>query len=109
MRVKTSIPKEAISFVDEFDPAHSDVYKYYCPVCLRYFNHILVSNCCRTYICRVCIGAMARKAKTTTDYVIRCTHCCTDEFKLTDVDPSLPPKEYTDTPAKFRAQQSPRR
>lgn len=103
MRVKTSIPKGAISFVNEFDPAQSDVYKYYCPVCLRYFNHILVSNCCRTYICRVCIGAMARKAKTTSDYVIRCTHCCTDEFKLTDVDPSLPPKEYTDTPAKFRA------
>ena len=32
------------------------VFKYNCPICLRYFNHILVSNCCNNYICRHCIG-----------------------------------------------------
>ena len=48
---------------------------------------------------------MARKAKSTPNYVIKCCHCMTDEFKLTDVNVNEPPKDYTDTPAKFRAAQ----
>lgn len=102
MRVKTLISKDKIKFIDNFDEDKFDVYKYCCPVCLRYFNHILVSNCCNNYICRLCIGEMAKKAKTTSNYVIRCVHCMTDEFKLYDVNPEDTPKDYTDTPAKYR-------
>jgi hypothetical protein len=49
---------------------------------------------------------MAKKAKTTLNYVIRCVHCMTDEFKLTDVNPEEFPKDYTDTPAKYRSKRS---
>lgn len=103
MRVKTSVPKDQLKFVDDFDENNCDVYKYCCPVCLRYFNHILVSSCCKNYICRLCIGEMAKKAKTTPSYVIRCVHCMQDEFKLSDVNLNDPPKDYTDTPAKYRS------
>ena len=102
MRVKTIISKDQLKYVDNFDEQNYDTYKYCCPVCLRYFNHILVSSCCGNYICRLCIGEMAKKAKNTPAYVIRCTHCMVDEFKLTDVQLEQTPKDYTDTPAKYR-------
>mgnify|MGYP000152945795 CR=1 FL=1 len=41
---------------DEDAIASRNKFKYYCPICLRYFNHILISNCCNNYICRFCIG-----------------------------------------------------
>ena len=28
--------------------------KYNCPICLRYFNHILQTSCCQNYICKFC-------------------------------------------------------
>jgi len=49
---------------------------------------------------------MAKKAKTSTSYVIRCVHCMTDEFKLTDVNLNETPKDYTDTPAKYRSKRA---
>ena len=45
---------------------------------------------------------MSKKAKVVDSYVIRCVHCMTNDFKLKDVAPEEPVKEYTDTPAKFR-------
>ena len=102
MRVKTVINKKDILCIDNYDDEQADLYKYCCPVCLRYFNHILVSSCCQNYICRFCIGQMSKKAKTNEKYVIRCVHCMNDQFKLRDVDAAATVKEYTDTPAKFR-------
>jgi hypothetical protein len=102
MRVKTMVPKNQIHCIDNYDQERAGMYKYCCPVCLRYFNHILVSSCCHNYICRFCIGQMSKKAKVNDQYVIRCVHCMTNDFKLKDVQPEDPIKEYTDTPAKFR-------
>jgi len=102
MRVRTSYKKDNLKFIDNLSELDVNEFKYCCPVCLRYFNHILVSSCCSNYICRLCIGDMAKKAKNQTNYVIRCVHCMTDDFKLEDVDPCLSPREYTDTPAKHR-------
>ena len=31
-------------------------YKYYCPICLRYFNFILQSQCCQNYLCLLCVN-----------------------------------------------------
>lgn len=53
VRISTIYQKNDIDYVDEYPSGHNDeerrkrdIYKYYCPICLRYFNHILVSNCC---------------------------------------------------------------
>ena len=75
-------------------------FKYCCPICLRYFNTILVSNCCQNYVCRMCIGDMAKRAKRNKGFVIRCSHCFESDFRLADVNPSDEVKYYTDTPFK---------
>lgn len=100
MRVKTQIPKEAIICQDNYDP--SDFYRYCCPVCMMYYNYILVSSCCGNYICRHCTGKIAKKAKYNYSYTTRCVHCQSEDFTLNDVDLRMPTKEYTDTPAKYR-------
>ena len=83
------------------DPVERKTFKYYCPICLRYFNTILVSSCCDNYICRFCIGDMAKKAKSDQNFCITCSHCTANEYKLTDVDPHAPLRVYTDTPFKL--------
>ncbi len=45
---------------------------------------------------------MAKLAKRDLKFVIKCTHCMKDDFKLQDVDPNEAVKIYTDTPAKFK-------
>ena len=89
--------------IDNFptDKVQQKIYKYYCPICMRYFNNILVSSCCENYVCRHCIGDMARRAKTDMKYVISCSHCLSNEFKLHDVDKTAKVKIYTDTPFKY--------
>ena len=101
MRIKTTISKTEVHCINTFDPDQADKYKYGCPVCLRIFNTILVSSCCKNYICRHCIGQMAKKAKSDSKFVIRCTHCMTDDFKLNDIQASDPLRIYSDTPAKW--------
>ena len=90
VRIKTTISKKDVTWVDCYDPERAAACKYCCPVCLRYFNTILVSSCCANYICRLCIGEMAKKAKKETSFVIRCTHCMTSDYRLTDVVPAEP-------------------
>ena len=64
---------------------------------------MLVSSCCKNYLCRLCIGEMAKKAKSNRDYVINCTHCLANDFKLDDVKPEAEIKYYTDSPFKFNS------
>lgn len=54
----------------------------------------------------MCIGEMAKKAKKEHNYIIRCTHCMTEDYKLHDVDLNDNVKHYTDTPAKFNELQN---
>ena len=75
MRVRTRVDKESVKCSLDLSPAIEGEFKFYCPVCLRYFNHILKSDCCGNYLCRFCVGDMARKARVCKDYTIRCAHC----------------------------------
>ena len=88
--------------MDEFPQTieEQQIYKYCCPICLCYFNTILISSCCKNYICRMCIGEMAKKAKKNKQFVIKCSHCFQDDFKLEDVKPEDKVKFYTDSPFK---------
>lgn len=77
LRINTKFTKKDIKFKDEYPIGRGEegdeerkVYKYNCPICLRYFNHILVSTCCNNYICRYCIGCQAKKALSDDKYVI---------------------------------------
>ncbi len=61
---------------------------------------MLNSSCCGNYICRLCIGEMAKKAKREKEFVIRCAHCLQEDFRLVDVKVEDSVKHYTDTPFK---------
>ena len=103
VRIRTKVSKQSIMTRDYFpanDPVERKIFKYYCPICLRYFNTLLLSSCCDNYICRFCIGDMAKKAKTNPNFLIMCSHCTETNYRLTDVDPKAPLKIYTDTPQK---------
>lgn len=102
MRVRTNISKKDIQFVENLTDETHDYFKYCCPICLRYFNTILVGTCCKNYICRLCIGEMAKTAKKDPKYTIRCAYCAQDDFKLFDVDIDAEVRQYTDTPAKIQ-------
>jgi hypothetical protein len=63
VRINTKYTKREILCINDYPEGWSydaiekrKEFKYYCPICLRYFNHILISNCCNNYICRFCIG-----------------------------------------------------
>ena len=43
---------------------------------------------------------MAKKSKTDENFVIKCSHCFEEDFRLNDVDPDDKLKHYTDTPFK---------
>jgi len=48
--------KENIIAEEKADKEGKLKYKYYCPICLRYFNIMLLSQCCSNYICHVCVN-----------------------------------------------------
>lgn len=62
---------------------------------------MLISSCCQNYICRLCIGELAKKAKRDKNFVIKCSHCFEHDFKLDDVNLSETVKHYTDTPLRY--------
>ena len=92
MRLSSIVPKSEIQRQD----TPTDECKFCCPVCLQYLNHILVSSCCSNYICRFCIGQMSVRARSDSQYTIRCAYCTAGEFKLRDVDSGQPVKDYLD-------------
>jgi len=47
---------ECVDFVSPGNVADIKKYKYYCPICLRYFNNMLMSLCCSNYTCLFCIN-----------------------------------------------------
>lgn len=49
---------------------------------------------------------MARKAKKDIKFVIKCSHCLEDDFKLDDVNEEDKLKFYTDTPFKNQKNRS---
>ena len=66
VRIKTNVNKKDVQVRDDYphdNPKEKKIFKFYCPICLRYFNTVLISSCCDNYICRFCIGDMAKKAK----------------------------------------------
>jgi hypothetical protein len=49
----------------------------------------------------MCIGEMAKKAKKDSGYIIRCSYCIIDDFRLEDVKEEAEIKHYTDSPFKL--------
>jgi len=85
----------------DFRPESGEQLKYNCPICFRFFDQILVTTCCKNYLCHFCIDEMNEKMlkeKTVVDNP-RCPFCNDENIGLHDVDPKEKPKRYTDSPA----------
>ena len=48
VRIRTKMSKKEVTFRENFpvEKAEQQIYKYSCPICLMYFNTILVTSCC---------------------------------------------------------------
>lgn len=81
----------------EYTPANTlkSNLKYNCPVCLCFYNKILLTKCCNNYLCHSC--ALDLKSKED-KYEIRCHYCGISPVYLTDVDPGALVKKYSDSP-----------
>ncbi|CDW81815.1 UNKNOWN [Stylonychia lemnae] len=72
-------------------------FKYYCPVCLRYFNHILVSQCCFNYMCHFCADEQLERERNIDKFIAKCPYNCEGKFELKDVTPNMQVKRYSDS------------
>ena len=101
----TQFGKEDLKHLDFFESDDCDKlfdeYRYCCPVCFRYFNHMLKATCCQNYVCRLCIGQMLLKAKQLKNEM-RCAHCMSEKFAMVDVHPDEKVREYTDDTPRLR-------
>lgn len=83
--------------VSDFTPmgTEKNFMRYNCPICLRYFERILVTKCCKQYICHSC--ALELKDKDV-NFIVTCPHCKSEELHLADVDPKETVRKYSDSP-----------
>lgn len=80
-------------------------YRYYCPICLRYFNLMLLSMCCSNYICHKCVDDLQEQERKDSKFKAACPYGChhaadaveAAALELADVDPALVVKKYSDS------------
>jgi hypothetical protein len=83
--IKTNF--ELNDIVSHIIPDKSKDIKYNCPICLKFYNHILVLSCCKNYLCLPCLNNYIDTSK---KYLskIKCMICnCSNQLSLEDVDP----------------------
>jgi hypothetical protein len=77
----------------------NNIHKFNCPICFKYYNHVLKISCCGNFICLLC----AEDYVTTHikyEFNIKCPFCGFDDntIILNDVADNEEPKYYTDSP-----------
>ena len=57
LELTTNVNEADVKYVDlqPDDREERYKYKYYCPICLRYFSYMLQSECCENYLCLLCV------------------------------------------------------
>ena len=101
IKLSTKYKKEDIDFC-EFLPDDRDSrykFKFYCPICLRYFTHILSSECCKNQLCLFCVHDLQEQEIKNSNYKASCPYNCTagDVFELSDVNQDDKGKRYSDS------------
>jgi hypothetical protein len=96
VKINSSIQPGEIG-VHDYTPANTfqGKFRYSCPVCLRYFSHMLISACCSNYLCYFCANDLQNSP---VHFEVRCPHCNESPVVLNDVVPDEPIKFYSDSP-----------
>lgn len=94
--VRTQLRLEDVQSAD-FTPHNTtrQTLKYSCPICLKYFSAILITSCCRNYLCHFCTESFKEKEKLGP---VHCPMCNSEGLDLEDVDPQAEVKRYSDSP-----------
>ena len=96
--VHSIFPKESLQFRENMpEILERKLFRYSCPLCYRYFNHMIQCSKCKNYVCRLCADDIGNRALEIL-IMARCPFCDVSPFILNDVDENEPVKKYTDTP-----------
>lgn len=103
MQLTTKVTEGDVQFVD-LQPSERDErykFKFNCPLCLRYFNHMLQSGCCENYICHLCTRDLKAREDRESQFKVECPYRCSSsqsgKFILTDVPHDAKIKRYADS------------
>jgi hypothetical protein len=66
-------------------------FRYGCPICMYYYSNILVTDCCKNYICHYCIEEMKSFKPNS-----KCPYCKHSTLTLKDPNPKDSIKKYFD-------------
>ena len=97
-KVNSRFPKETIKY-KPITPEISErkVYRYNCPLCFQYYDHMLQCSKCFNYSCRFCGDDIGDRSLEQL-IIAHCPFCDATPFILEDVNENDPIKKYTDTP-----------
>ena len=101
LKIFTSFPERELLILETrpLDHDSKEIFKYICPICMRYFNSkpvilknvdILLSDCCKNYLCLYCAKHLQQIELRNPHLQINCPQCTTPEFCLFDVDKEKP-------------------
>lgn len=100
--------KNAIPYTPKGDEA--DIFRYYCPLCMQYFQLILRTTCCKNYICLSCTRDWLQSKHIESlipidnfgDHHalddIHCPHCTSKGFHPVRVSHREAVRDYSQTP-----------
>lgn len=94
--VRSKIAAKDVQFSDV--TPHSTTrqdFKYNCPICMKYLTSILITNCCKNYLCHFCLAEYQTRE---VHFQICCPMCNAEPLILEDVDPFSDVKRYSDSP-----------
>ena len=105
MQFATTVAEADIKCVDEQPEEREErhKFKFYCPICLRYFTHMLQSACCQNYLCFLCAKDLQEREKKDEKFKAECPYKCgtsggeDSKFKLADVPSDAQVKRYSDS------------
>ena len=72
----TDVKMKQVEAIDVQKEENKLEYRYNCPICLRYFNHMLVCSCCKNYLCRLCIRDLQEMEKRNEKFKAVCPYGC---------------------------------
>lgn len=83
----------------------SEVFRFYCPLCMMYFTHIFETTCCHNYSCYTCALSYVNSKESTKSPTLlldhsslNCPHCVSKGFSFEFVSERAHARQYSDSP-----------
>lgn len=95
VKVNSEVQKEQVHFVENTpEQVSRHKFPFNCPICMRFFSHILACESCKNYICHRCADDLEAYEKVSS----RCPHCNVEPLVLEDEKMTEAVRTYFDSP-----------